>query len=61
MTVPENLDSLFREAVSVIDAGDVIALERLLTSHPRLLRDRPDSPGVWLRDDLGIKRPMDRL
>lgn len=44
------LDPLFREAVSAIDAGDVSALERLLSAHPRLVRERLDSPGVWLRD-----------
>ena len=47
------LDSLFREAVSTIDAGDVAALERLLTAHPRLVHDRLESPGAWLRDKVG--------
>src|ERR671937_29091 len=47
------LDSLFREAVSAIDAGDVAALERLLAAYPRLVRDRLDSPGAWLRDQVG--------
>jgi peptide-methionine (S)-S-oxide reductase len=47
------LDSLFREAVSAIDAGDVTTLERLLAEHPRLIRDRLDSPGAWLRDKVG--------
>jgi len=49
----ENLDPLFREAVSAIDAGDVSALERLLAAHPRLVRYRLDSPGAWLRDKVG--------
>ncbi|MCI0690434.1 ankyrin repeat domain-containing protein [candidate division KSB1 bacterium] len=53
MNNPETLDSLFREAVAAIDAGDVNALERLLTAHPRLVRDRLDSPGAWLRDKVG--------
>ena len=35
-------DPLFREAVSAIDAGDVTTLERLLTAHPELVRDRLD-------------------
>jgi len=48
MDNPDILDPLFREAVSAIDAGDVSALERLLAAHPRLLRDRLDSPGAWL-------------
>jgi ankyrin repeat protein len=53
MDNPETLDSLFRESVSAIDAGDVAALERLLTAHPRLVRDRLESPGAWLRDKVG--------
>jgi peptide-methionine (S)-S-oxide reductase len=47
------LDSLFCEAVSAIDAGDVARLERLLAEHTRLVRDRLDSPGAWLRDKVG--------
>jgi peptide-methionine (S)-S-oxide reductase len=47
------LDALFHEAVSAIDAGDVATLERLLTTHPRLVRERLDSPGAWLRDKVG--------
>jgi peptide-methionine (S)-S-oxide reductase len=53
MNNPEILDPLFREAVSAIDAGDVSELERLLAAHPRLVRDRLDSPGAWLRDKAG--------
>jgi hypothetical protein len=49
----EKLDALFREAVSAIDAGDKTTLERLLAAHPRLVRDRLDSPGAWLRDNVG--------
>lgn len=49
----ESHDPLFREAVSAIDAGDVSELERLLAAHPRLVRDRLDSPGAWLRDKVG--------
>jgi peptide-methionine (S)-S-oxide reductase len=47
------LDELFRQAVAVIDAGDVCALERLLEEHPRLVRDRLESPGEWLRSQIG--------
>jgi len=50
---PDILNSLFREAVSAIDAGDLSTLERLLAAHPRLVRDRLDSPGAWLRDKVG--------
>jgi hypothetical protein len=51
--VDEMIDRLFREAVSVIDAGDVAGLEHLLVAHPRLVRDRLESPGAWLRDTVG--------
>lgn len=47
------LDPLFREAVTAIDAGDMATLERLMAKHPRLLRDRLDTPGAWLRDNVG--------
>jgi peptide-methionine (S)-S-oxide reductase len=53
MDNPESLDALFREAVSAIGAGDVTTLERLLAAHPRLVRDRLDSPGAWLRGKVG--------
>jgi peptide-methionine (S)-S-oxide reductase len=49
----KNLDSLFREAVSAMDAGDVATLERLLAANPQLVRDRLDAPGAWLRDIVG--------
>jgi hypothetical protein len=49
----ELLDTLFREAVAAIDAGDVVTLERLLVQHPRLVRDRLESPGAWLRSQIG--------
>jgi hypothetical protein len=47
------LDDLFRAAVAAIDAGDVAALERLLTEHPTLAGERLVSPGAWLRDVVG--------
>ena len=47
------LDSLFRDAVSAIDAGNVAEIERLLTAHPELARERLQSPGGWLRDKVG--------
>lgn len=53
MDQPELLDTLFREAVSAIDAGDVPTLEHLLREHPQLLRERLDAPGAWLRDQVG--------
>jgi len=53
MTTAESLDFLFREAVAAIDAGDVAALDRLLAAQPRLVRERLDAPGAWLRDTVG--------
>jgi Protein of unknown function (DUF3303) len=50
---PNLLDSLFRDAVAAIDAGDVPTLERLLAEHPELLSDRLGAPGAWLRDKVG--------
>jgi hypothetical protein len=44
------IDSLFRRAVSAIDAGDVAALEHLIAEHPALVRERLAAPGGWLRD-----------
>lgn len=51
--VSEDLDLLYRDAVATIDAGDVSTLEGLLLRHPRLVRDRLESPGAWLRDQVG--------
>jgi len=53
MNKSEVLDVLFREAVSVMDAGEVDTLQRLLTEHPGLASARLDSPGAWLRDQVG--------
>ncbi len=50
---PELLDSLFRDAVTAVDAGDVATLERLIAQHPRLLRERLGAPGAWLRKQVG--------
>ena len=43
----ENLaitDPLFREAVDAIDAGNITALQNLLTTHPQLISTRLDAP-----------------
>jgi peptide-methionine (S)-S-oxide reductase len=47
------IDQLFQQAVALIGAGDVPALERLLTDHPELARERLTAPGPWLRDKVG--------
>jgi peptide-methionine (S)-S-oxide reductase len=46
-------DSRFCEAVASIDAGDIAALERLLTATPALVRERLEAPGAWLRAKVG--------
>ena len=50
---PDSLDSLFRDAVAAIDGGDVAAVERLIAEHPRLVHERLEAPGAWLRDQVG--------
>jgi peptide-methionine (S)-S-oxide reductase len=47
------IDHLFQQAVAFIGAGDVPALERLLTDHPELARERLTAPAPWLRDKIG--------
>jgi peptide-methionine (S)-S-oxide reductase len=47
------IDQLFQQAVALIGAGEVPALERLLTDHPELARERLTAPGPWLRDKVG--------
>jgi hypothetical protein len=53
MTEADALDTLFRHAVSAIDAGDVDGLERLLAEQPTLVRERLERPGAWLREKVG--------
>jgi peptide-methionine (S)-S-oxide reductase len=48
-----SIDQLFQQAVALIGAGDVPALERLLTEHPELAKERLVAPGSWLRDKIG--------
>ena len=47
------LDDLFRAAVSAIDAGDITELNHLIAAHPSLLSARLETPGSWLRDQVG--------
>jgi peptide-methionine (S)-S-oxide reductase len=47
------LDAIFQRAVSTIDAGDVRELEQLVATNPRLVRERLNAPGAWLRDKVG--------
>ena len=46
-------ESLFRQAVEAIDAGDADRLEKILNVHPHLACERLRSPGGWLRDQIG--------
>jgi peptide-methionine (S)-S-oxide reductase len=48
-----SIDPLFQQTVALIGAGDARALERLLTDHPELARERLATPGLWLRDKIG--------
>ena len=48
-----DLDILFHEAVTAIDAGDLATLERMIAAHPELLSDRLEAPGSWLREKVG--------
>jgi len=44
-------DTLFREAVEIIDAGNLSSLERLLNEHPSLVSKRLDLPkGGYFKD-----------
>src|SRR5215471_12757625 len=48
-----SIDQLFQQAIAFVGAGDVRELERLLTNHPELARERLTAPGPWLRDKIG--------
>lgn len=43
----------FEAAVLAIDSGDVARLERMLAADPSLVRERLESPGEWLRAQVG--------
>jgi peptide-methionine (S)-S-oxide reductase len=49
MNTPDIPDPLFREAVHALDTGDLAALERLLATHDRLVRDRVDGGEGYFR------------
>jgi len=53
MSDSTTLDALFQRAVSAIDAGAVRELEHLIAVNRRLVRERLDAPGPWLRDKVG--------
>jgi hypothetical protein len=47
------IDSLFRAAVTAIDSGDIPELTSVLARAPALVGQRLQSPGPWLRDQVG--------
>lgn len=49
----ESPDEVFQQAVSAIDGGSGTVLEQLLAAHPKLVRERFDAPGAWLREKVG--------
>ncbi|MGC4044497.1 MAG: ankyrin repeat domain-containing protein [Armatimonas sp.] len=53
MTESPTLDTLFQEAVSTIDSGNIAALDSLLSAHPQLVRERLNTPREWLRSQVG--------
>lgn len=50
MNTNEIPDSIFREAVTAIDAGDLKAIEALLDEHPSLLSDRLHAGEGYFKD-----------
>lgn len=46
-------DDRFREAVAAIDADDRSTLSDLLAAHPALAGERLETPGNWLREQVG--------
>jgi ankyrin repeat protein len=53
MTNRDNKEELFRLAVQTMDAGDIIALEKLLQQYPWLACEPLDTPAEWLREQVG--------
>jgi len=48
-----SFESLFKQAVFAIDAGDVTGLKRLLDEHPDVATSRLYSPGSRLTEQIG--------
>lgn len=44
------VDALFQRAVSYIDAGNLDELQKVLVDNPRLVHERLEQPGTWLRE-----------
>jgi hypothetical protein len=53
MDDPQIFDARFHEAVSAIDAGNVSTLEGFLAAYPKLVGERLEFPGHWLRATVG--------
>src|SRR5215468_7521319 len=54
---PKAIDRLFREALTLIDAGDLQGLERILVANPVVAKERLGEPGPWLCDRFHGKLP----
>jgi peptide-methionine (S)-S-oxide reductase len=48
-----DFEEFFQQAVTMIGAGDVPGLDRLLNNHPELARKRLRGAGPWLRHKIG--------
>lgn len=53
MNAGRSQDGRFRDAVAAIDAGDRSALSDMLAAHPALAAGRLETPGNWLREQVG--------
>jgi hypothetical protein len=49
----DEFDARFQRAVALLDTGDLPALQRLLSEDPSLARERLETPGAWLREEVG--------
>jgi len=54
---PQQLDRFFREAIALMDAGDLGGLEGFLATKPEVAQERLTEPGPWLCDKFGGKLP----
>jgi peptide-methionine (S)-S-oxide reductase len=54
---PKAIDQLFREALGLIDTGDLQGLERILVANPIVAQERLGEPGPWLCDKFHGKLP----
>ncbi len=53
MSPSDSFDNLFQQAVAAIDEGNTANLRSLLEAHPELASEHLESPGAWLRQEVG--------